>query len=361
MVGNCSGQVGGNKFLTPTIYDADTVIGIEAQIVGPPVMVKRVFKLSSPSTLEPDTFSPIVFLGDVSYFVDTDRTLVVGGGWNKQIVRITRDAFNLGPIANIAHMPMRVSPGPNAGEVLYTHSGTSGPRFPGIVLKNIVDPSVSEVDLVSYFSQVLPQIVNGAALPLNDKVVDVAYDNTFEGLTVAVVTHHRMAGEDLKDEIYYTVYYAPKASPENWSKLVTVKLPHVRDCCKVLSPIPYLVPLASFPVVRDGVFMVSLANKENSTLTFFKADYGFLLSPTHRTVAVASVLRDWPTATELIHRTMEVVAQNTIDQSPLLPELQKSSENGSHIYKLARKALRAVVSAEQNAEVVAEAAPPSNL
>jgi hypothetical protein len=215
---------------------------------------------------------------------------------------------------------------------------------------------------VTYFGQVVPEMINGAALPTSDRVVDVAFDNSFDDHIVAVVTHHRMTqGEDWRIVVYYIVYCAPRHSPENWSKLVTVKLPHVRDCCKVLSPIPYLVPLASFPVVRDGVFMVSLANKENSTLTFFKADYGFLLSPTHKTVAVASVLRDWPTATELIHRTMEVIAQNTIDQSPLLPELQKSSENGSHIYKLARKALRAVVSAEPNAEVVAEASAPSNL
>ncbi len=183
----------------------------------------------------------------------------------------------------------------------------------------------------------------------SDRVVNVAFDNSFDDFKVAVVSYARFPeGEDVKARVYYVIYYAPNdrwlgAAPntENWSNVADpFELPEIDDG-SYFKVNGMLFPLVNFPVVRDGSFMVSIANKDRGTLSFFKADYAATING-FKTVAVASVLRDWPEVNLLTSKMMRFVAKNTIERVGFSPELQSVSDKEIEQYGSMRTALRAV-------------------
>ncbi len=91
----------------------------------------------------------------------------------------------------------------------------------------------------------------------------------------------------------YVVYYSYKGSPEDWSLLDSYQYEQ-RDAYFNNVSHNTSLPISTFPVVKDGVFMVSVADKVDHSLTFFKVDYfEELMSVTNRDVVTAcAVMRD---------------------------------------------------------------------
>ena len=343
--------VAAHKMLQKNMFHAVSIYG-DNSVVGLDVTNGKKFKTPSTSSDEPELFSDHSLHGASSFFVDVDSTLVVADMGNKRIVRLARGASELEVVTVLEHTPLRVSPGPTADDIVYFHSATGDEPFrSAIFLKTIRNGTlVPDRDLVKYFGQFVPQQIaarHPEGKPIvgpADVVVDVAFDNSFEDVKVAVVTYDTRfpQGQHLKVGVYYIIYYAYTSNPGMWSVLTRFDLPHLTNdyhrTCR-----GKIAPLVNFPVVRDGVFMVSVANNVRSTLSFFKAEYHLLLNEL-MTVAVASVLRDWPLVNNpLISDVMGAVAQSTIDRNDLVVEnIQDVSEKDNQNYKTMRKSLRGV-------------------
>jgi len=260
------------------LVDNETIVGIDYSSETDDYFFK--YLKSTPLSIDAEYFSNVKIPSESSFFVDRDGSLVIfsNGPEHATLFRL-RDGSDEPEIIHTAdEFPQKISRGLNDGELVgvYMHED----KAPEIFLHNYKDRSIEDVDLVSYFQRF--------SQADNSEIVDIVFDTSspevnFAILTVAMVTPAFVQYE-------FEILYFLKATPENWLKLETVQLP---ETLNGRSTEFYYSETMSFPVAKDGVFIVSVTNEDYfPSLSFFKFDHHSRFLELVKSVAPSSAISD---------------------------------------------------------------------
>ncbi len=284
-------------------------------------------------------------------FVEADGSVLIPQPGLKNIVRLTRDApepelvFQFDDTVHpTRRRPIAIHSGPSSDEIVVV---IQEERML-IIQKNIRDPSVPDVDLVDFFGNVVPAQIG---LDVQGWLVsDVKYDTSFVFFNVAVVTYFTKADSASENNIkvMFKIYFALKCDPLNWSLLESLDFPIV--------DISYNLPS---PIVKDGMFMVSMVDKVKSSLTFFAFDYYEELMNINVLLKCA-VLRDWKTLDKRttmlgtdMSKVFDIIAQRYVASSANPKTLIEISSPQSKVYERTRNLLKSVELKIKNEATVA--------
>jgi hypothetical protein len=269
------------------------------------------------------------------------------------LINLRRDGETEGVIYQLD----RGSIGPNPNEFVFGYSTidhSTQKIIRNLVLRNI--DTGNQVDTKYLFTVTVP-----AATPRTKsstffdegyELGDLAFDNSFENISVVVATYSRLSSNTgevgQKLLIRFAIFYARKNQPTVWHFFDSFSLPDLDDNCSFLmrsfaanfSTQEILIPFLSYPVVKQGVAVVSVANKLESTLSFFKVDFFKELlefATAEAAVPYAASMRDSVPLARKTVNVMDVVVQNIVDRFPSFKVLTRK---GNLEYERARKSLR---------------------
>ncbi len=223
--------------------------------------------------------------------------------------------------------PTKVVRGPRSGEIIVFGFGLNA-----CIIKDINNPDdpgmkVTEMLGTEYFSTGLG-------------IIDLAFDRSIKGIKVAVVSssENQLHDPDRTLKVKFSIFYSFDRFPKKW--YFYHRYDHPSDdpnlYCEMGS---FVVPLMSFPVVRDGVFIISLANRADKTLSFLKIDFAEdikKVSSARFVAPFAAVMRDARSTRGLFKEVIGIVAQNAVENAD---GTQKIIEPGHEEYERARKVL----------------------